>query len=250
MKYSVHEIDGVQVFDLREVDHQLARNEWTPHLTRDPADLLGVVLHAWGVRSVGTMSSMRARYGEVLALAMRALATPYGISCGVTALGGVPVVAIAHPIARYTFASDAANANYLSIGVMGLFAYNVDDPRDKYTEMTPTLGKAIGVALQVAADLLPGNGPHALITHRQCANQHDDHLACPGELLVAEALASSAVRDGRLVADPDLVILPKFGKAWPEHWRRHLARPQEADAERPQECPPSVDGAGVSPPAP
>jgi len=36
------------------------------------------------------------------------------------------------------------------------------------------------------------------------------------------ALRSPSVRDGLLVPDPDLVIVPEWGKAWPASWRRHL----------------------------
>jgi hypothetical protein len=134
---------AVQVFDLRGEPHQLAAGEWTPHVRRDPAELRGVVLHQWAVTQVGTMSSLRARYGEPLALARRGLSTPYTISCGVTANGGVPVVSIAHPLERYTYASDAGNRHYLAIGVMGLFPF-VESARSE------ALRAAVSRALLVA----------------------------------------------------------------------------------------------------
>lgn len=216
----------VQVVDLRGEPHQLEPHEWTRHVVRDPAELRGVVLHAWAAKDVGTMLQERRRHGEPLALARRGLRVPYTISCGVTALGGVPVVSIAHPVERYTMASDAANSHCLSIGVMGRFAFEAEQHNSvRHTEMTAALEAAIAAALDVAADLLGrGRGPHQLLTHRQCANGTKDHFACPGEAVVAAALRSRAVRDGLLVADPDHVILPKFGKPWPEAWRRHLRK--------------------------
>lgn len=220
----------VEVFDLRGEPHQLARDEWTPHLRRDPAEMRGVVLHQWGVRQVGTMGGMRARYGEPMALARRALATPYTISCGVTAIGGVPVVAIAHPLERYTYSSDAGNAHYVSIGVMGLFPF-VERQRSalRHTPPSEALQAAVSRALEVAADLLgehAGAGvPWQLVTHRQCANEKRDHVACPGEAVVKMAIRSPTTRDGLLVADPDLVLVPPHSLPWPAEWRRHLSPP-------------------------
>lgn len=223
---------AVQVFDLRGEPHQLRRDEWTRFVERDPAELRGVVLHQWAAKSVGTMGHHRARYGEPLALARRGLATPYAISCGVTALGGVPVVAVCHPLERYTYSSDAGNAHYLSIGVMGLFPY-VEGQRSEQRHTPPSVAllAAVSRALEVAAELLDEagcGGDLKVITHRQCANGPSDHFACPGEAVVE--IAALALRDGAagvsLSLDPDLVLLPKFGRPWPPEWRRHLRTDQ------------------------
>jgi hypothetical protein len=226
---NVREVDGVQVFDLRGEPHQLARDEWTPHIERAPEDMRGAAVHAWGVKSVGTMGSMRARYGEAGALARRGLAVPYTISCGVTALGGVPVVSLAHPLQRYTYASDAGNAGFVSVGIMGLFAFEAGQTTMRHTVVTDTLRLAVDVALRMAVHLLDtftmperAPAPWALLAHRQCANGPRDHFACPGEAAIEMALGSKAVRDDLLIPDPDLVLLPQFGKAWPKAWRRHL----------------------------
>lgn len=227
-------VDGVQVFDLRGEPHQLARDEWTPHVVRQPEDMRGVALHAWGVRKVDTMGSLRARYGEPLALARRGLTVPYTICCGVTAIGGQPVVSVVHPAERYTFASDAGNASFLSIGVAGLFAFTREAHNDtRHTVMTSALSEAVDVALQEAARMLGeftgSTGPWALVTHRQCANGKKDHFACPGEALLGAALQSSAVGSGILVPEPDLVLDERYGKPWPPEWRRHLRQPRQAD---------------------
>lgn len=220
-------VDGVQVFDLRDEPHQLARDEWTPHVQRQPDDMRGVALHAWGVRSVGTMGSMRGRYGEPLALARRGLAVPYTITCGVTAISGVPVVGISHPVERYTFASDAGNTGFVSVGVMGLFAFTREDHNPlRHTEMADAMRRAVEVALEEAVRLLDDfaeqGGPWSLVAHRQCANGKRDHFACPGEALLGAALQSHAVSSGLLVPEPDLVLDPRYGKPWPPEWRRHL----------------------------
>lgn len=238
------DIPAVQVFDLRAAPCRLGRREWQPRLRRDPSEFAGVVLHSWGTK-VGTTGANRIRHGsEVRALADRALDVPYGITCGVTALSGEPVVTIAHPIERYTNASDAGNRHWLAVGVMGLFAYDaaLHNPA-RHTAVTDALLAAIDHALreavrlvheaQMRADGLSDDDiaelggscgrPLALITHRQCANEPRDHFACPGEAVVEAALASDAVRSGLLVPDPDRVLLPEFGKPWPESWRRHLS---------------------------
>ena len=36
------------------------------------------------------------------------------------------------------------------------------------------------------------------------------------------ALQSEAVRRGAIVPEPDLVLLPEWGRPWPDAWRRHL----------------------------
>ncbi len=227
-------VGGVQVFDLRAVPHQLARDEWTPHVERQPEDMRGVALHAWGARKVGTMGALRARYGEALAFARRGLAVPYTITAGVTAIGGQPVVSVVHPAERYTFSSDAGNAGFLSVGVAGLFAFTREAHNDtRHTPMTSALAEAVDVALQEAARMLGeftgSSGPWALVTHRQCANGPKDHFACPGEALLGAALESSAVGAGLIVPDPDLVLDPRHGKPWPQAWRRHLVAANVGD---------------------
>ena len=180
------------------------------------------------------MGHERARYGEPLALARRGLATPYTISCGVTAHGGVPVVAICHPLERYTYASDAGNAHYLAVGVMGLFPY-VEARRStlRHTPPSEALQAAVSRALEVAAELLSAAGCDVplLVTHRQCVNDHKDHVACPGEAVVEMALCAGAA--DRFVADPDLVLDRKDGRPWPAEWRRHLSRKEPVLPPRP-----------------
>lgn len=216
----------VQVFDLRGEPVTMLARKWTPHIRRDPAELRGVVLHSWDVE-VGTTSVDRQKYGEPLALARRALKAPYNISVGVTP-SGVPVVAVAHPAERYTYASDAGNAHYISVSVMGTWPFVWGDPVAATLESTARAEAyrlAVSVALSFACEMLPGAGPHALITHRQCANGPADHFRCCGEGPVAMAAQSFAIRQGDLIADPDLVLLPEFGKTWPESWRRHFVTP-------------------------
>jgi hypothetical protein len=242
---------AVQVFDLRGEPHQLARDEWTPHVRRDPAEMPGVVLHQWAVRQVGTASSLRARYGEPLALARRALAAPYTISCGVTAHGGVPVVSIAHPLERYTYASDAGNKHYLAVGVMGLFPFTERARSSRHTPHSEALQAAVARALEVAAELLvtsmrdPGVDVQFLvITHRQCINGRGDHETCPGEVVVE--MAAKALRGDAgpwLSLDPDLTLDARWSRPWPDEWRRHLsasgAEGQQDEAKQP--CLPAVD---------
>lgn len=215
----------VQVFDLTGEPPRLRPDRWTPHVRRDPAGLRGVSLHQWDT-DVGTEPRNRARWGEPLAFARRALAAPYTISCGVTGHGRVPVVSIAHPPERYTYASDAGNAGYLAIGVMGSFPFTEERRAVQHTPWSEELQAAVDVALQVAARLLgdaaEDGAPWRLVTHRQCVNGPRDHVACPGEMVVRMALASRPVLDGLLVADPDLVLDHRHGLPWPAEWRRYL----------------------------
>lgn len=224
----------VQVFDLRGEPPQLPDGRWTPHVRRDPAQLRGAALHGWGVRQVGTLASQRARYGEPLALARRALRTPYGVTAGVTAHGKVPVVAIAHPLERYTYASDAGNMHFLAIGIMGLFPF-VEAQRSvhRHTPDSEALQAAVDRALEVAADLFAEHGVREplLVTHRQCVNGKRDHVCCPGEAVVQMALRSPAYELGGFRADPDLVLDGRHGLPWPEEWRHHLS-PTSARAEK------------------
>lgn len=235
----VSTVPVVQVFDLRAEPCELASHRWTAHLRRDPAKIRGVVLHQWGTE-VTTTGGNRLRWGEPLALARRALRAPYGVSCGVTR-AGVPVVAVAHPLERYTYASDAGNAHYLAVGVMGRFPYFAADYHPaRHTDWSDAMDAALARALEVAvnvienatlADFALPDPPLALITHRQCANEPADHFVCPGEHVVEASLRSEAVRAGVLVPDPDLVILPKYGKTWTAEWRRYLPK-NEADLSR------------------
>lgn len=232
---------AVQVFDLRGEPGELAARRWTRHIRRDPRELRGVVLHQWGV-SVGTTGGERLRYGEAMALARRGLDAPYTVSFGVTS-AGVPVVSVAHPVERYTYASDAGNAHYLAIGLMGRLPFEAEDHHPaRHTAWTPAHEAALHRALEVAVSLIEGgeilgvtlpDQPLALITHRQCANGPADHFVCPGEHVVAASLRSEAVRSGVLIPDPDLVILPKYGKTWPEAWRRHLPKQAAMDFSAP-----------------
>ncbi len=213
------------VFDLSQEPCELAPYRWNRHRRRDPSKFAGVVLHEWGTR-VGTEQRFRLRYGEPLALARRALAAPYTISCGVTR-ADEPVVALAHPLERYTYSSDAGNTYWISIGVMGLFPFESaqHDPR-RHSEMTDGLRAAIAGALQLAAGWLAlcASGPFSVITHRQCANGPGDHVVCPGEAVVE---AACATLPPSLTADPDRLLLPEFGRPWPASWRRHIAPPMQ-----------------------
>jgi len=231
----------VLVFDLRSEPCELAPRRWSQHLQRDPQAMRGVVLHQWGTE-VGTTAENRNRYGEAEALARRALRAPYNVSCGVTR-GGVGVVVLAHPLERYTFASDAANKEYLSVGVMGRFPFEAESFNPaKHSTRSAALVAAIDAAMAQAVMLLSlphvgtgaeAVGPWSLITHRQAVNGKHDHDACAGEAVVAAALRSRPVADGHLVPDPDLVLVPGCGERWPEAWRRHLqigaATPERRD---------------------
>ena len=182
----------------------------------------GVVLHQWDAE-VGTEGRLRFRFGsEAEALGQRAAFAPYNISAGVGLLTGAPVVALAHPLERYTFASDSACGEWVSVGVMGLFPFEETDRKPHHTTVTDAWQAAVDRALAEAVAMLPGEGPWSLITHRQAINGRGDHVRCPGEAVVAMALQSPSVRDGLLVPDPDLVIVPEWGKAWPASWRAHL----------------------------
>lgn len=218
---------AVRHFDLSAEPVQISRRQWNPHKVRDPGLLRGIVLHQWE-SPVGTMAVNRARYGEAEALARRGLATSYTIDAGVARHSGEPVVVLAHPVSRYTHASDSACGEWIAIGVMGRFAY--DDERDPsaraYTEETPALILAVGAAIDLAVRLLAGDdndaGPWALITHRQAVNGRGDHRECPGEAVVRMAMMADAVRRGVIVPDPDMVLVPEWGLPWPSHWRRYL----------------------------
>mgnify|MGYP006374144973 FL=1 len=226
----------VTVIDLRARPHRLTPHEWSPHVRRDPARIVGIVLHQWGT-PVSPKADDLLRLGPVAALAERALGVPYGISVGVAQTKDGPrgVVVLAHPIERYTHASDAGNRDYLAIGVMGRHPFREEERVDsRHAPMTDVLRAAISVAIGEAMHMIDdasrggANADHGalrLITHRQCANGPRDHFSCPGEAVLSAALDSVAVMNGAVVPNPELVLLPEFGKPWPAEWRRHL-RPE------------------------
>lgn len=211
-------------FDLSASPVVLRPRRWNPLAHRDPAAQRGIVSHSWASK-VGTTAAERLRHGEPLALARRALEAPYTISAGVTSRG-VPVVALAHPVTRYTYASDAGCSDFISIGIMGVFPFE-ESTRNatRHTALTVAMLAAVNDAMEWAAEILAesaGDGPHIYITHRQCINGRGDHAQCSGEAVVKMCLASQAVASGRIIADPDLVLVPEFGRPWPASWRSHL----------------------------
>lgn len=214
----------VQRFDLRGEPIVLAPEKWNPHMLRDPRTMRGVVLHAWDV-SVGTEARLRMSLGgEGPALARRALGAPYNVCGGVGRITGVPVVVLAHPVERYTHASDAACRDFVSVGLMGRFPFTAGEDNGRPgTVITDALQAVVDAALDEAVKMLPeGDRPHLLITHRQACNGQRDHFNCPGEAAVMMALRSPAVRSGLLVPDPELVLVAGVGRPWPGHWRRHF----------------------------
>jgi hypothetical protein len=222
----------VHVFDFRGEPCELEGHRWSRHAKRDPAALRGVVLHHWGT-AVGVTPENRNRFGEAQALARRGKRVPYDISVGVTT-AGEGVVSFAHPLERYLFASDAGNRHYLSVGVMGLFPFEEKGRTSRHCVMSDALVAAVDAALCHAVMLLHTHagdpaeaGPWSLLAHRQCINGKGDHATCPGEAVIAAALRSKPVADGLLVADPDLVLVPEFGRPWPDAWRRHLPAPRQ-----------------------
>lgn len=224
----------VQVFDLREEPHRLRSDEWR-RSKRDPAKSRGIVLHQWDT-PVGTTALNRRLYGEPGALARRALGCPAHISVGVTQLGGVPVVSLAHPLDRYGFHGDAANAGYIGFEVMGFFPFLEEHRTMHHTKITPALRAAVRVGLKAALDLLDqwtgSQGPWELITHRQGCNSKGDHVRCCGEAVVQMACEALPELEGRLIAVPGLVLDPQWSQPWPEAWKRHL--PEEKSQVTPE----------------
>lgn len=214
---------AVAIFDMSDEPAVLRRSRWNPRRQREPFDLRGIVLHQWDT-PVGTTAEKRALYGEAKALAIRAMRAPYTISAGVTQLGGEPIVALAHPVERYTYASDAGCSGWLAIGVMGKFPFEEAVRTVAHAAMDAALAAAVMTAVDLAARLIGAThaSPRAMITHRQAINERGDHGECPGEAVVAMALRSSAVQLGSLVPDPDLVLVEGHGQVWPPAWRRHL----------------------------
>lgn len=210
------------VIDLRSEPNILAPGKWTALERRDPATMRGVVVHSWA-SPVGTTAAQRQAHGsQRMALAHRAREAGYGISAGVDARGE-PLVVLAHPVERYTYTSDAGCRDFVSIGVFGLFAYD-DRKRSptRHTAVSDALAEAVDIAMREAVAQIENDGPHLLITHRQCCNGRRDHFACPGDGVAKMVAQSSAVADGLLVIDPDLMLDPKHSKPWPEHWRQHI----------------------------
>ena len=219
---------AVRHFDLSRQEHRLTGRQWNPRRQRALAEMRGGILHAWDTQ-VDTMAIDRARHGEPLALARRGLGTPYTICAGVTEHSGEPIVALIHPPERYTFASDAGNAEWMAIGVMGRFPFKDPDPMTAApgeSRETDAMILAVGAALDLAARLFGAGerdaGPRGLITHRQAVNGRGDHRGCPGEGVVRMAMQADAVRRGAFVPEPDIVLVDEYGRPWPDAWRRHL----------------------------
>jgi hypothetical protein len=227
VKPEVRILDGiqVQVFDLTHEPVQIADRQWSRHTPRSPQDQRGVCLHQWEAK-VGTEARFRLQWGEPEALARRALKVPAHISVGVTERGNVPIVSIAHPLDRYVFHGDAANAHFLGFEVMGLFPFLEEQRTAKHTLVTPQLQAAVTVGLQVAAQLLEewtkSQGPWELVTHRQGCNSKGDHLQCCGESVVQMAMRSQDL----YIPNPDEVLSKVVAEPWPPAWRAHLTTSQ------------------------
>ena len=231
--------EQVLVFDLRAEPCELAPGQWAPLVTRSAEDQRGACLHSWGVE-VGTTIASRRRFGsESAALARRALRVPYHISWGVTR-GGVPIVALAHPVERYTFHGDHANRDFVGIGGM-VYAPSYERGRTTaHTPITDAHRAAMDMALELAAvEYLGGREGLDLIAHRNACNQSSDHYGCCTEAVVALACGSSAVQSGVFVPRPD-VCLHRLSRAWKPEWRRHIA------ASAPPVTTPPVDEAAVA----
>ena len=228
-------------FDLSREPHELDAREWSRSKRRDPAEMLGAVLHQWAT-PVGTTAQSRRKYGgEAAALAHRGLAVPYTLVAGVAPRSGEPIAALCHPIERYTFASDNACGQYVAIGVMGLFPFEESGRTIKHSPVTDALAAAVDECLAWVAELLDAarestSPPLELITHRQAINGKGDHVQCPGEAVVAMACASDWVRLGAYRPMPDLVLVDDVGKPWPPSWRAHLPVPDQ----QPEPLPPVV----------
>jgi len=210
------------VFDLRGEPCELKRGQWAPLVTRDAEAQRGVCLHSWGVK-VGTTIANRRRWGsEAAALARRALRAPYHISWGVTS-AGVPFVVLTHPIERYTFHGDHANATFVGIGGMVHAPAYARNTTSAHTVITEAHRAAMGLALDLAAvEYLGGREGLDLIAHRNACNQPGDHFGCCTEAIVALACGSSAVASGVFIPRPD-ERLHRLSRAWRPEWRRHIA---------------------------
>jgi len=213
--------EQVLVFDLRNESCELGPHEWAPLVTRSAEDQRGGCLHSWGT-VVGTTIANRRRWGsEAHALARRALSARYHISWGVTR-GGVPIVALAHPVERYTFHGDHANRDFVGIGGM-VYAPAYERSRTTaHTVITDAHRAAMDMALELAAvEYLGGREGLDLIAHRNACNQSSDHYGCCTEAVVALACGSSAVSSGVFIPRPD-VRLHDLSRAWKPDWRRHI----------------------------
>ena len=211
----------VRVFDLRAEPCELARGQWAPSVERIAEDQRGVCMHSWGT-SVGTTIANRRRYGsEAEALARRALSVPYHISWGVTR-GGVPIVALAHPVERYTFHGDHANKAFVGIGAMVYAPAYERGKTTAHTLITDAHRAAMDMALELAAvEYLGGREGLDLIAHRNACNHPSDHYGCCTEAVIALACGSSAVASGVFIPRPD-VRLHDLSRAWRPEWRRHI----------------------------
>lgn len=236
----------VLVFDLRAEPCELKPGQWAPLVTRSAEGQRGACLHSWGT-AVGTTIANRRRWGsEAAALARRALAVPYHISWGVTR-GGVPVVALAHPVERYTFHGDHANRDFVGIGGMVHAPAYERSRTTTHTRITDAHRAAMDMALELAAiEYLPEREGLDLIAHRNACNQPGDHFGCCTEAVIALACGSSAVSGGVFIPRPD-ERLHDLSRVWPPAWRRHIAAsapPVAAPPAEPDEA--AVDDAQVS----
>lgn len=230
MNPELRSLDGiqVQVFDLSHEPVQILDRQWSRHTTRSPQDQRGVCLHQWEAK-VGTEARFRAQWGEPEALARRALKVPAHISVGVTERTNVPIVSIAHPLDRYVFHGDAANAHFLGFEVMGLFPFEEPAKSPRHTVITPELQAAVSVGLMVAAELLEAwtksQGPWEMITHRQGCNSKGDHVQCCGEAVVQMALHNQDL----FIPCPDEVLSKTIAQPWPQSWRAHMSTPRVSE---------------------
>ena len=220
----------VQIFDFREDPCLLKPGQWFPSVERDPAKARGICAHQWGTK-VGTTIQDRKRYGEPLALALRARAVSAHVSVGVTS-HGVPIVALAHPLDRHVFHGDSANGAFVGFEVMGLFPYTELQRSPRHSEVTPELQVAVVAGLQATIEMLDewaGPHPWELITHRQGINGRGDHEQCCGEAVLAMCLRSNKALQERLIPLPNEALKPPWSKPWPPEWCEHLSTTQDRE---------------------
>lgn len=233
--------DGVQIFDWRHLPAtSLPFSEggkgWARGIRRDPENVDVVLAHQWGT-AVGTVPEARTLLGVPLALAARACEAPYHGSCGVARLRDgalIPVVALVHPTERHTMHAGPANGRSLGVGVMGRFP--MDETR-RDVARHGAFGEAEQAAMRLAFEHLlaefslgllaaRAGSPAAFLTHRQSVSSplvRAQRTSDPGEWIVAAACRAIGEGRVRLTVDPDATV-GKYGKPWPEAWRRHLPR--------------------------
>lgn len=234
--------DGVHVYDWTHLPavalpFAKAGRGWAHGVVRDPAHVDAVLVHQWGV-PVGTTPENRARHGEPLALAMRATEAPYHGSCGVTP-SGVPVVALVHPVTRWTMHAGPANGRTLGLGVYGFFPLS-ESGRDVRAH-GPAPSAALGLAhdfllAHFAEQIARVHGSALYLTHRQCVSDSSPNARRsrdPGEWAVARACDLAACGGVPLTFQPDLT-LGDYGERWPAEWRAHLPAPPTVQAKSPQ----------------